>query len=137
MKCSLLLGLLLCCVFGLPFRDYDTQTLLPIQTVQIARTGYGVRLISEIGSGAGATWDEAVEDLRQNAAGHVFFDTAEQVVLCDYGLSGEILAGGQLRPAARVYFAKEPVDPEKLGPWLAAHPSDLTLADLQARLGKT
>ena len=133
MKWSIFLAVVLCCIFGLPFREHDTQKLLPIQTVQILRSEQGIRLISEVGSGEGSTWDEAVEDLKSSAAGHVFFDTAENVVFCGYGLSEEVLAGGQLRPAARVYFAKEPVEAEGLSAWLSAHPSGLSLADLQAR----
>lgn len=139
MKWSIFLAVVLCFVFGLPFQDLDTQTLLPVQTVQILRTEKGIGIISDVGEGEGASWEEAVEDLKKSAPGHVFFDTAEQVIFCDYGLSDEVLKGGQLRPAARVWFGRTAVEAEELeqlGQWLSAHPSDLTLADLQAKAAK-
>lgn len=136
MKFAVFLGVVLCLIFGLPFQDFDTQKLLPVQTVQVSRSEAGICMTTNVGQGEGADWDEAVEDLRRSAAGHVFFDTAENVVFCGFGLSEAVLAGGQLRPAARVYFGREPVEQkemEALGQWLAAHPSDLTLADLQGQ----
>ena len=136
MKWSIFLAVVLCFVFGLPFQDLDTQKLLPVQTIQILRSEKGIRIISDVGEGEGASWEEAVKDLKNSAPGHVFFDTAEQVIFCDYGLSNEVLEGGQLRPAARVWFGRTAVEAEKLeqlGQWLSAHPSDLTLADLQAK----
>lgn len=139
MKWSIFLAVVLCFVFGLPFQDLDTQKLLPVQTIQILRSEKGIRIISDAGEGEGASWEEAVEDLKNSAPGHVFFDTAEQVIFCDFGLSEEVLKGGQLRPAARVWFGRTPVEAEKmeqLSQWLSAHPSDLTLADLQARAAK-
>lgn len=139
MKWSIFLAVVLCFVFGLPFQDLDTQKLLPVQTIQILRSEKGIRIISDAGEGEGASWEEAVEDLKKSAPGHVFFDTAEQVIFCDYGLSDEVLEGGQLRPAARVWFGRTAVEAEELeqlGQWLSAHPSELTLADLQAKAAK-
>ncbi len=139
MKWSIFLAVVLCFIFGLPFQDLDTQKLLPVQTIQILRSEKGIRIISDAGEGEGASWEEAVEDLKKSAPGHVFFDTAEQVIFCDFGLSEEVLKGGQLRPAARVWFGRTAVEAEELeqlGQWLSAHPSDLTLADLQAKAAK-
>ena len=119
-------------VFGLPFREYDTAQLLPLLTVQAARTDNGVTLVSEVGKGEGTTWDEAVENLRQNASGEVFFDTAEQIVFCDRSLVSEALESNILRPAAQVYFSDALQDPEGLHEYLSAHESPITVADLRA-----
>ena len=59
----LVLAVALTCVFGLPFREYDTARLLPIRTLQAAVTEQGVKLVSEVGEGEGITWETAVQDL--------------------------------------------------------------------------
>ena len=119
-------------VFGLPFHEYDTARLLPLLTVQAARTDSGVTIVSETGKGEGATWEAAVEDLRKNASGEVFFDTAEQVIFCDRTLIPDALKSNVLRPAAQVYFADALQDPEGLHEYLSAHESQITVADLRA-----
>lgn len=128
-----LAAVVLTCVFGLPFSEYDTASLLPIKTVQAARTADGVTLVSEVGQGVGASWSEAVADLRENASGEVFFDTAEQIVFCSRSLVDEALESGELRPSAQVYFARKLRRPEGLHEYLSAHESDLTVADLRAQ----
>ncbi len=125
----ILLGVVLTLIFGLPFREYQTQQLLPIKTVQAERTAEGIHIVSEVGEGIGATWNDAVEDLRENAAGDVFFDTAEQAVFSDQALAQEAADSGILRPAAQVYFAKELLEPETLNAYLTAHPSDRKISD--------
>lgn len=130
----LFIAAVLTLIFGLPFREYDTARLLPILTVQAARTERGVTLVSEVGTGEGATWTDAVEDLRENAAGDVFFDTAEQVIFCDRTLVPDALESDVLRPAAQVYFADALQDPEGLHEYLSAHESAFTVADLRAEV---
>ena len=125
-------AVLLTVIFGLPFREYDTARLLPLRTVQADVTSCGVRLVSEAGAGEGTTWADAVADLRKNASGEVFFDTAEQVVLCDRSLIAAAVESGNLRPAAQVYFADALRDPDGLHEYLSAHESPLTVADLRA-----
>ena len=126
------LAVILTLAFGLPFQEYDTARLLPIKTVQVERTEKGVHLISEVGEGEGADWRAAVEDLRANAPGDVFFDTAEQVIFCNRSLVAQVVASEELRPAAQVYYADAPLDPEGLNEYLSAHESDITVADLRA-----
>lgn len=118
-------------IFGLPFREYNTEQLLPVRTVQAARTENGVRLVTEIGAAEGATWNEAVAALREQASGDVFFDTAEQLVVCAPSLLPEIVESGDLRPAAQVYFAAAPTDPDGLNDYLRAHQSGRTVAELR------
>ncbi len=126
---TILIAVVLTVVFGLPFREYETQQLLPIKTLQAEYTPDGVRIVSEVAHGEGATWTEAVADLRKNAAGDVFFDTAEQVVLTDLNLAYAAAQSGILRPSAQVYIFEELTDPEGLNAYLTAHPSDLQISD--------
>lgn len=136
MKWSIFAAVVLCLCFGLPFHDYDTEKLMPIQALQVIGTEEGVRLVSEVGNGEGVSWDEAVEDLRKNASGHVFFDTVEYVIFCGREREAEVLSGGQLRPAAQVYYARKPLEQEGLAEYLSAHPASVTLADLKASLAE-
>ena len=129
MKWFLLTAAVLTCVFGLPFRDYDTAKLLPIRCIQARREDGQILLLSEAGEGRGKTWQEAVENLRQNASGEVFFDTAEQVIFSDEALAHEAADSKILRPAAEVYFAQNFTDPEELHKYLSAHPSGQKISD--------
>ena len=128
----LVLAVALTGVFGLPFREYDTARLLPIRTLQAAVTEQGVKIVSEVGEGEGVTWEAAVQDLRDKASGEVFFDTAEQIILCDRSLTAQVVESGLLRPAAQVYYADTLRSPEGLNEYLTAHESSLTVADLKA-----
>lgn len=127
----ILAAVALTAVFGLPFREYDAAKLLPVRTVQAARTERGVKLVSDVGEAEGADWSEAVANLRSAAPGDVFFDTAEQLVVCAPSLLPEILASGELRPSAQVYFADALTDPDGLYAYLSAHESDRTVAELR------
>lgn len=129
-----LAALALLFVFGLPFSEYNTEQLLPIETLQVAQTAQGVHLVTEIGEGAGADWASAVENLRKNAPGDVFFDTAEEVIFCGAPTEAAIKSG-LLRPSAQVYFADALQEPEGLHAYLSAHPSPVTVADLRAKGG--
>lgn len=132
MKFVIPIALILTLVFGLPFREHDTAKLLPIQSLQAEVKDGRVRLVSEAGEGVGENFLQAVENLRKKAAGDVFFDTTEHLLLCDARLLPQILASGLLRPAAQVYFVSQLQEQEGLSDYLAAHPSNLTLASLQS-----
>lgn len=124
-----ILAAVLTAVFGLPFREYETQRLLPVRTLQARRTEGGVYLLSEAGEGGGATWEAAVEALRQNASGEVFFDTAEHVVFSDADLATDAARSGILRPSAQVHFSAELREAETANAYFSAHPSPLRLSD--------
>lgn len=125
-----ILAAILTVFFGLPFREYRTQQLLPIRTLQAQRSDGGVRLLSEAGEGEGATWEAAVEALRQNASGEVFFDTAEHVVFSDADLATDAARSGLLRPSAQVHFSAEVREAETANAYFSAHPSPLRLSDI-------
>lgn len=135
---ALCAAVILTLLFGLPFRAHDTAKLLPLKTVQAAWDGAEVFLLSEQGEGRGATWQEAVEDLRKNASGEVFFDTAEQLVLCGGAetLLPQIVQAGTLRPAAQVFRAERPLDAETVNDYLNAHPGGVTVGDVTAALAR-
>lgn len=131
----LLAAVALTAIFGLPFREYDTAKLLPVRTVQAAVTASGaVKLVTDVGEAEGETWAAAVTALCEGAPGDVFFDTAEQLVVCAPELLPDIVDSGDLRPSAQVYFADALTGPEGLNEYLRAHESDLTVADVRCGL---
>ena len=127
MKWAILTALALTLYFGLPFREYETGQLLPIKTVCAEFNG-GVHIVSEVAHGWGATWNEAVEDLRANASGDVLFDTAEHLVVTDVRLAQD--AKADLRTSAQVYLVSELPPIDGLHAYLKAHPSENTLEDV-------
>lgn len=129
---TVLLAAALTMIFGLPFREYDTAQLLPIRTLQVEKTAAGVHILSDAGEGSGKSWAAAVENLRGNAAGIVFFDTAEQIVFCGGKIVREAVMSGDLRPAAQIYFAERPVRNDSLNDYYSAHESTLRVAELRA-----
>lgn len=130
---TVLLAAALVVIFGLPFRQYDTAQLLPIRTLQVEKTKNGVHIRSDAGEGSGKTWAAAVENLRNNAAGDVFFGTAEQIVFCGCPVDRAAITDGVLRPAAQVYFAQKMQDNDALNEFYSAHRSGLDVAALRAR----
>lgn len=129
---TVLLAAALTLIFGLPFREYDTAQLLPIRTLQVEKTAEGVHILSDAGEGTGENWAAAVENLRENAAGEVFFDTAEQIVFRGGAVVREAVESGDLRPAAQIYFVSELRKDDLLNDYYKTHQSDLSVAELRA-----
>lgn len=134
--------LLAAAVFGalwaLPFRRTDVAELIPVQTVVVSHDGTAYRVDVGLGViGTGASPKAALDRLREEVSGEIFFRTAEQVVLTEsaaFGLS-EVVGLSEFRPGAGVYLtpASEP-DPEAVGKYLSAHSSNTTLTDVRAAL---
>ena len=121
------LGLILC--YGLPYREYATAQLLPIQCLQAHRRDGEILLRWEDGEAAGQDWQSAVEALRRKAKGELLFDTASELVVSDEALAKEAAESGILRPGAQVYFATGFSDAKELHAYLVAHPTKRTLSD--------
>ncbi|MBE6984531.1 MAG: hypothetical protein E7434_02740 [Ruminococcaceae bacterium] len=126
---ALLMAIVLTLIFGLPFREYETQQLLPIKTLQAEYTQNGIHIVSNVGEGKGESWQAAVEDLRKNASGDVFFDTAEQLAVTDRRIAFEAANSHELRPSAQVYLMSELAPMEGLYEFLKAHPSEEQISD--------
>ena len=80
-----------------------------------------------------------IEDLRKNAPGEVFFDTAEQLILCGGAetLLPQIIEAGTLRPAAQVFTTEELRPAEGLNAYLNAHGGSVTVGDVTAALARS
>lgn len=129
MKWALLTAAVLVCLLGLPYREYHTAQLLPIQCLQAQRQGTVIVLRWEEGEARGRDWQSAVDELRRKAPGELLFDTASELVVSDGDLAREAAHSGDLRPGAQVYFASDFADGKELHAYLTAHPCNRTLAD--------
>lgn len=134
----LLLAAVLAAMGLLPFRAVDAAKLLPVKTVIVTKTGD--EYVVDIGAGVravGRTLREALDRLREEVTGEVFFPTAEQVIItepADEALEA-VAEETQFRPAAGIYQTPDPApDAKALGAYLDAHASDLTILDVRAAL---
>ena len=122
----------------LPFRAEDAAKLLPVKTVIVTKSGDNY--VVDVGAGVralGRTLKEALERLREEVTGEVFFPTAEQVIITEPAEETieAVAEETSFRPAAGIY--RTPVafpDTEALGDYLASHPSNYTILDARAAL---
>ena len=113
--------------------DRQINRLEPVQTIQVMRTGDGVQIRTDTGAaGYGSTLSSAVENLHSATDGVVFLETA-QYLLVDDRQDLELLSHW-LRPACDVCLARDPMDLELAGEYLAVHKPETTL--LQYLAGK-
>lgn len=122
----------------LPFRAVDAAKLLPVKTVIVTKSGE--EYVVDVGAGVravGKTLREALDRLKEEVGGTVFFPTAEQVIVTEPadGAVEAVAEETEFRPAAGIYLTPEPSpDPEALGTYLDAHPSGVTILDVRAAL---
>lgn len=126
------------CMCMLPRTGADAAELLPAQVLVIARENGQITVESDNGaSGTGATLPDALDSMGKSAAGTLFLDTAEHIVLLQS--ARELLPAAarqeRFRPAAKLYLARmEALDAEECVTYLQAHPGRLTLAEARAAL---
>ena len=118
----------------MPARPRDVGRLLPAQVLVLS--GREGDLTLDGGKdlrGRGATWAEAVADLRATAPGEAFFGTVAHIVLAEEtaGALEAVLQDPALRPAARVYLGLGEPEAEEAATFLTAHRGGVTLQDLQ------
>lgn len=116
----------------LPHPARDIADLKPVRAIYIHMEGRNFHVQTDTGdSGTGPDLAEACADLRAEADGEIFLDTAEFLILDpEVSITGEIFA--LLRPDCRVTFTDAPPDLEKAAAYLSQHPPKLTLARLRA-----
>ena len=118
----------------LPFRATDAAKLIPVRTVIVTRDGG--EYVIDVGKavrGVGRTLSEALSDLQAGAPGKIFLPTAEEIVVTDTGEDydqtvTEVTESAAFQPAAGLYRTlARGLDAEKVGDYLAAHPSNMTI----------
>lgn len=136
----LLLVLALLSAFGLsPFSGREAQELNPAQTLIANFSEAGVRLTTENGqSGFGATWDEAVQNLKNSSVGAAFLQTAERIVVCgaQWMDLAAVALSDALRPAAQVYAGQQVEDAAAAQEYLDTRPSAVTVGELKTAIAQ-
>ena len=124
-------------LFCAPFARKDAAVLLPVQTVCLSRDANGYCLQTDGGQlGRGETVADALAQLQATAPGDVVLATARQLVVQERCLSAlpEVIRLDVLRPATQVCCASAALPADQAGAFLAAHPSNVTLAQVEASL---
>ena len=131
---------LLAALWGLPLRGCDVAELRPVRTVVVSRDGTEFTVDAGVGVlGRGDSLTRALAELEEAAPGHLFFRTAEQVVVTASaaGDLAEVVRQEAFRPGAGLYLTPEPApDPEALGEYLASHSSNVTLIRVRGDLAE-
>lgn len=137
MKYLLWIAALALALFCAPFARRDTAALLPVQTVCLSRDADGYLLQTDGGlQGRGTTVADALASLHATAPGDVVLATARQLVVQERCLPAlpELLRLRVLRPATQICCARAALSPDRIGAFLAAHPSGITLSQVEAAL---
>lgn len=130
-----LLGLaalaLLAVLARLPHPAREAAQLIPVRAVYLYMDGDALCVETDTGDrGSGESLAEAAEDLAAGASGEIFLDTAEFLIL-QPGVQVTAEFYELLRPGCGVVYASEPPDIPAAAEYLAAHPPELTLAQLR------
>lgn len=115
----------------LPHPAQDIAKLDPVQAVYIDMEGDFYRIRTDTGDqGRGESLTEAETQLRANASGEVYLETAEYLILDpDVPITEELFA--ILHPDCRVCFSEEEPDLPAAAEYLSVHKPDLRLAHLR------
>lgn len=125
--------LILLAFWLLPGQGKDAAELIPVEVVRVAIQDGRVQIETDTGqAGTGEDWAEAVENLRAGAAGEVFLDTAD-VLLVGPGAENILpQLEGDIRPGCGVYQYNGETVTEETAAYLRAHPSETDFLEVLA-----
>ena len=122
----------------LPFERHDVSELQPAQTLVVEYLQEDqVRLSSDGGlTATGPDWTAAVEQLRRNAQGYLFLNTAERVIFVGRAVTllPQVAADEVLRPAAQVYAVDQAISPDGATAYLKTRDGKLTLGQIRTKI---
>ena len=122
----------------IPVGGHDAAELLPAQVLEVWQEDGRVQLLCDNGAeGSGRSFEAAVADMEQRAAGVLFLDTAEQILFrADaWETLGQAALSQKLRPAAKIYLCTGQLpDAGAAVPFLQAHSGSVTLGDARAAI---
>ena len=132
-KWLMLLGAAVVLLF--PTREgTELGELIPVELICISREENDTTVRTDTGNcGVGRTLAEAVESLKQNAAGTICLDTADYVILSREIPWQELLE--VLRPSTELCYGEKIGDLQKAAAYLRIHSPEANLRDLRSGLG--
>ena len=108
----------------------DIAKLEPAQVLLVEEQAGRVIVTTDMGHlGRGRTLTEAVEDMKQTAAGQVFLDTAEYLLLAPSAEKYVPELAQLLRPSCRVCVIYGAMELQTAAEYLSVHEPGLTLRD--------
>lgn len=115
-----------------PSRGTEVGNLIPVELIALRMENGVVVASADTGdSGKGKDIDEAMEDLRAGAAGEIFLDTADYLLLSAAFRGSREQLERWFRPGTLVYAAEDQVDPEKAAAYLQSRTGGLALNQLE------
>ena len=115
-----------------PTRGTDVGELLPVELISLTMEDGMVVASADTGdSGTGTDIASAMEDLRAGAAGEVFLETADYLLLQAEFLGVRESLQTWFRPGTLVYAVEAPVDPQPAATYLRSRTGGVALNELK------
>ena len=122
MKKILLYILLLGAALILPVEGTDVGKLLPVELVQLDKMGDTVVISTDAGAtGTGETVKAAIRDMEKTAAGIVFLDTADYLLVTESAMEEVESIKEHLKPSVRVYIQHVEMNLKDAAAYLSVH----------------
>lgn len=120
-----------------PSAGKDVAELQPVQVVCLGKSGDNIAVWTDTGDwGMGLTLDAAVEDMKMAAAGEVFLETADYLLLMEDCLLLLEDVAAYLRPSCSLCFMQGEPDLNRIGQFLRTHVPEITLIEYNAGIRK-
>lgn len=115
-----------------PFRGTDVAKLNPVELIRASKNGGYILVETDGGDfGVGEDAPSAFADLKQKAAGEIFLETADYLLIAPE-LSDQIFEFGKyLRPACAVCLEYGEADLEKAVAFLKTHKPETSILDIR------
>ena len=132
MKKLLLYILLLGAALILPVEGTDVGKLLPVELVQLDKMGDTVVISTDAGAtGTGETVKAAIRDMEKTAAGIVFLDTADYLLVTESAMEEVESIKEHLKPSVRVCIQHVEMNLKDAAAYLSVHRPEHQLRSCQ------
>ena len=132
MKKILLYILLLGAALIIPVEGTDVGKLLPVELVQLDKMGDTVVISTDAGAtGTGETVKAAIRDMEKTAAGIVFLDTADYLLVTESAMEEVESIKEQLKPSVRVCIQHVEMNLKDAAAYLSVHKPEHQLRSCQ------
>lgn len=133
LKKTAIYAVLLAAAVLVPQEPVELGKLLPVETIYIYKEESRIVIETDTQDrGKGDTLSEAVADLENSAAGIIFLDTAEYLILDEEVRELLPKAGEYLKNSVRVCYAERGIDAEEATLFLSAHKPEIKLGEWAA-----
>lgn len=117
----------------MPFAGTDVAKLQPVEVIRVGVEDGLIRVETDTGgSGSGVDLAEAFADLKASAAGTVFLETADYLLVSHDAQSLLESLGAYLRPACGICLESGVADLEMVADFLSTHEPGMTLQEYRA-----